>query len=201
MGKLILVRHGESTGNKERVYATKPHELALTEEGERQAREAGAKIAQLFQVEAVVSSVYVRARETARIIAEVLGLPTHVEQNLHERHAGTYMGKPYESMLTAPDRDPKQPWLWRPPEGESLEDVRLRAAPVVERLAAEHPTRDVVIVSHGGVMLGLWAHFSGSWQNSFVPINCAIVVVEHHAGRFEAPTVIGDQRSAEHTGG
>jgi len=201
MGKLILVRHGESTGNKERIYATKPHELALTTDGEQQAREAGRKIAELFRTELVVSSVYVRARETARIIAEVLGLPFQVEQNLHERHAGTYMGKPYESMMTAPDRDPQRPWLWRPPEGESLEDVRLRAAPVVERLAAEHPTRDVVIVSHGGVMLALWAHFSGSWNSAFVPTNCAIMVVEHDSGRFQTPVAIGDQKSAEHTGG
>ena len=153
MGKLILVRHGESTGNRERIYATRPHELALTELGEQQAREAGARIARLFAPELVVASTYVRARETARLIAEVLSLPLRIEEDLHERDLGQFRGQPYNAMSTAPDFDARRPWQWRPPQGESLEDVQARVVPVIERLAQSHRERDVVVVSHGGVII------------------------------------------------
>lgn len=53
MGKLILVRHGESVGNRERIFTTTPHELALTELGHQQAERAGHFIAQTFRTEVV----------------------------------------------------------------------------------------------------------------------------------------------------
>jgi len=201
MGKLILVRHGESTGNRERIYATRPHELALTELGEQQAREAGARIARLFAPELVVASTYVRARETARLIAEVLSLPLRIEEDLHERDLGQFRGQPYNAMSTAPDFDARRPWQWRPPQGESLEDVQARVVPVIERLAQSHRERDVVVVSHGGVMAGLWARFSRSWEQVHIPANCGMVVVEHDASGYRPPVVIGDDKSEKDTGG
>jgi len=204
MGKLILVRHGESTGNRERIFATKPHELQLTELGERQAREAGRAIAAQFRAEIVVASPYVRARETARIIGEVLALGVEIEPHLHERDVGAFRGQPYESVLAAPDFDPKRPWLWKPPEGESFEDVKARVAPIVDRLANTHRERDVVVVSHGGVMMALWAHFTGEWENVPVPANCGIVVVEYVAGNYRRPLVLNvtsDRSGADSSGG
>ena len=201
MAKLILVRHGQSTGNAERVYATNPHALALTELGEQQACEAGRKIGKLFRPELVVASSYLRAEWTGRLIAEVLGLPLMIEQNLHERDAGLFMGKAYDSIASADGYDPKQPWLWRPPKGESLEDVKDRAAPVIDRLAAAHRDRDVVVVSHGGVMYALWAHFTGGWEGAQIPQNCGIVEVEHDGLRYGSPVVIGDQTGDTSTGG
>jgi broad specificity phosphatase PhoE len=56
LGKLILVRHGESSGNRERVFAIEPADLPLTDLGYQQAREAGLQIAALFEPELVVAS-------------------------------------------------------------------------------------------------------------------------------------------------
>ena len=75
MSKLILVRHGESSGNRDRIYAISPHDLPLTELGYRQAQQAAKRIAELFHPELVVTSSYKRASETARIIAGALALP------------------------------------------------------------------------------------------------------------------------------
>jgi len=100
MSRLILVRHGESSGNRERIYATSPHDLPLTELGYRQAQQVAHRIAELFRPELVVTSAYHRASETARIIAGALGLPLQVEPNLHEREIGAHRGRPYDSFLT-----------------------------------------------------------------------------------------------------
>ncbi len=201
MGKLILVRHGESTGNRERIFAVKPHELALTELGQEQAREAARKIAALFKPELVVASSFVRARDTAAIIAGFLALPLEIEHDLHERNIGSFMGRPYESMAAAPGYDPQRHWLWKPPGGESFEEVKARAAPIVDRLARAHSGRDVVVVSHGGVMMALWSYFTGSWEDAHVPPNCGIVVVEYAGGRYGKPQIIAEQGGGESTGG
>lgn len=202
MGKLILVRHGESVGNVERVFTTTPFELALTQRGIEQAHDAASRIAALFKAEVVVASPYVRARETARIIAHHLGLPLEIEHDIHERSMGHFQGKSYESILTAPDYEPSRPWLWRPPGGESFEEVMQRVAPVLDRLAGAHRERDVVVVSHGGVMMALWAYVTGEWDSAHVPPNCGIVVIEHREeSGYRRPVVIGDQHSADSSGG
>ncbi len=190
MGKLILVRHGESVGNRERIFTHQPYELALTDLGREQAREAGKNISSSFEPQLVIVSPYLRARHTGEIIADILGLSVEVEDLLHERYIGGFVGKPYDAVLEEADYDPERPWLWTPPGGESFEDVRGRVGPVLDRIAQKHVGREIVVVSHGGVMMGLWAHVTGSWEGVHVPPNCGIVVVEHNFPRYEKPRVV-----------
>jgi broad specificity phosphatase PhoE len=201
MSRLILVRHGESSGNRERIYATSPHDLPLTELGYRQAQQVAHRIAELFRPELVVTSAYHRASETARIIAGALGLPLQVEPNLHEREIGAHRGRPYDSFLTEPDYDPLRPWAWKPEGGESYEEVQARVAPVLDRLAAAHPSKDVIVVSHGGVMLCLWAYAAGSWDDAHAPPNCGMVLIEHGPQGYSKPRVIDDAISVRDAGG
>jgi 2,3-bisphosphoglycerate-dependent phosphoglycerate mutase len=201
MTRLILVRHGESLGNRDRIFATSPHDLPLTELGYRQAREAAERIEQLFRPELVVTSAYLRAHETARVIAGAMGLPLEVEPNLHEREMGAHRGRPYDSFLTEPDYDPQRPWAWKPQDGESYEEVQARVGPILNRLAAAHPARDVVVVSHGGVMTTLWAYAAGTWEEAYVPPNCGMVLIEYGPGGYSMPQVIDALDRAQDAGG
>jgi broad specificity phosphatase PhoE len=201
MSKLILVRHGESLGNRDRRYALSPHDLPLTELGYRQARQAAQRIAELFRPHRVVTSLYKRASETARIIAGALGLPMEFEANLHEREIGAYRGRAYDSFAAEPDYDPQRPWAWKPQGGESYEDVQARVGPILDRLAAAHPGEGVVLVSHGAVMACLWAHVTGSWDDAHIPPNCGIVLIEHSPQGYSPPRVIDGEASAAHAGG
>src|ERR1700761_5301935 len=178
MSKLILVRHGQSAGNRDRIFAASPHELPLTELGYRQAHDAARVIAARFAPPRVISSSMVRASETARVIANALRLPLQLEPNLHEREVGAHRGLSYDSPLSDPDFDPQRPWAWKPRDGESYEDVQARVGPILDRIAAEHPDSDTVVVSHGGVMACLWAYATRSWDGAHVPPNCGIVLVE-----------------------
>ena len=201
MSKLILVRHGESSGNRDRIYAISPHDLPLTELGYRQAHQAAQRIAELFHPQLVVTSAYKRASETARIIAGALGVPLEFEPNLHEREIGAHRGLTYDSFLSEPDYDPQRPWAWKPQGGESYEDVQARVAPILDRLAAAHPSKDVVVVSHGGVMACLWAYVTGRWQDAHVPPNCGIVLIEHTERGYSPPRAIDDAPNAPDAGG
>ena len=118
---------------------------------------------------------------------------------MHEQSYGHLAGKAYELVFEDAGYDPERPWLYRPPGGETREEVRTRVAPVFERIAATYQ-RELVVVSHGGVMQALWAHLTGCWEEAHLPPNAGIVLVEHEAGRFSLPRVIGDGNSAVRLG-
>jgi broad specificity phosphatase PhoE len=201
MTNLILVRHGESSGNRERIFATSPHDLPLTELGYAQALAAARRIAQLFRPRIVVSSTYVRASETARVIAGSLGVPLEIQLDLHEREVGVHRGRPYDSFHEATDYDAERPWAWKPEGGESYEEVQARVGPVLDRLAKVHADQDVVIVSHGGVMTTLWAYAAGTWDEAHVPPNCGLVLIEHGPHGYSKPRVIDEAPGAAEAGG
>ncbi len=201
MGKLVLVRHGESAGNVTRIFTTTPMTLPLTRLGRRQAREAATVIERISNPRIVIASPYVRAHDTGEIIARELRLPFEIRAGLHERETGEFAGRPYESIFEAEGYDDSRPWVWVPPGGESYEHVRDRVGPILDELVGRFPDDDVVVVSHGGVMVSMWAYITGRWEDAHVPANCGIVLVEHREGSFLAPQVVGTQQSPRHAGG
>ncbi len=182
-GRLILVRHGESEGNQARRFSPSP-DIDLTALGVEQARQAGQRIAERFRPAAIVASSYRRARRTAELIAETLDFAgeIEIEPDLRERSIGELAGSSYDSMHLHPTFDAARFWTWCPPGGESLVDVERRASRVLRRLVEAHPGRDVIVVSHGGVMLALCAFVEGGWHRPRVSRNCELLVVSHAPG-------------------
>jgi broad specificity phosphatase PhoE len=189
MGKLIMVRHGESEGNAIRRFTTSS-EAKITDLGRRQALEAALRIKRKFEPVRVIASTFARARETGLIIAAELGIPIEYEAEFREQSLGDLAGQPYESIANDPSFDPKRSWMWRAPNGESQEDVMRRVAPVLDGVARRFADDEIVVVSHGGVMRAVWAHVTGKWENAHVPPNCGIVVIEHQGGRYGTPEVL-----------
>jgi broad specificity phosphatase PhoE len=199
MGKLIMVRHGESEGNAIRRFTTSG-EAKITELGRRQALEAATRIKTDFQPKLVIASTFARARETGLIIAAELGIAIEYEHEFREMSLGKLAGEPYEAVAKDPTFDPKRSWTWRPSGGESHEDVLKRVAPKLDTVIHRYPDDEIVIVSHGGVMRAVWAHVTGSWENAHVPPNCGIVVIEHLSGRYRQPEVVQGE-AARDSGG
>jgi broad specificity phosphatase PhoE len=190
-GRLILVRHGESEGNRDRTF-TQHVDVALTELGIEQARAAGEIIIERFRASRIIASPYARAYRTAEVIAEMIGLEVEIEPAIREQSFGVFAGQPYESLLSDAAYHEGPRWNWRPQEGESLVDVFERAVPALERIARESAGRDVVIVSHGGVMLALCAFAGGGWEKQSVTPNAGIVAIEHDGTTFGAPLRVQD---------
>jgi len=191
MGRLVLIRHGESEGNRDRIFTHTP-EVPLTDAGHAQVRAAAEWVAARYRPVAVVSSPFLRARQTAAILAERLALAVRVEKDLREQSFGELAGQPYAALRDSSDYDPARYWLWRPPGGETLLEVAARAGAALDRVAAGAAGNDVVVVSHGGVMMALWWHVTGEWRTGKVARNAGLVVVEHEAGRWRGATVIED---------
>lgn len=182
MGRLLLVRHGESEGNRDRIFTRTPA-VPITVHGRQQAREAGEMLQTHFRPQRLVSSPFVRARQTADIIGELLDLVPDVVDEFRERSYGELAGQPYDTPR--PDYDPASYWRWCPPGGETLEQVAQRVGRALDAVAASVPHGDAVVVSHGGVMMALWRHVTGAWSSRRqVTRNAGIVLVEHEAGVY-----------------
>ena len=188
MGRLLLIRHGESEGNRDRVFTRTP-EVPLTPTGRQQARETAQFVRERYEPALLVSSPFTRARQTAEIIGEVLGLQHSVEEDLRERSYGEYAGLPYDTVR--PQFDSKAYWDWRPPGGETLEEVAVRVGRALDRISASAHHHDVVVVSHGAVMMALWRHVTGEWaMPGRVVRNAGILLVEHEAGQYRGVVLL-----------
>jgi broad specificity phosphatase PhoE len=196
MGKLIMVRHGESEANRSRIFAASG-EVALTDVGRRQAQQLGERISSQFRPERIVSSKFKRALQTAEIIAAGLQLPLEVVDGLEERDLGYLKGRPWAerpeaSAEAANFLNSEEQWFWRPEGGESYEDVRQRAVAVLLALGERSPQQDMVVVSHGAVMLAVWAHLAGGHQQARVPRNCGIMLFEYEKGALGSLQIFED---------
>ena len=140
MKKLVLLRHGESTWNKENRF-TGWTDVALSVKGVEEAREAGrllAKEGYIFDV--AFTSVLKRAIKTLWIALEEMDLmwiPVHNHWRLNERHYGALQG--LNKAETAEKHGMDQVKIWRrsydiPPPALTTDDdpripARIRAMP------------------------------------------------------------------------
>ncbi len=191
-GRLLWVRHGESEGNRDRRF-THSTAVPLTEAGREQARAAASAIRRRFAPALIIASPFARARQTAEIIAATLSLPLDLDEDIREQSMGRLAGLPYESAVAVPDFDAARRWAWRPPGGESLIDIQARVRRALDRFAQVHPSRDVVVVAHAGVMHAVWATVTGSWDDAPHTPNASILVVEHEDGCYRRATVFEEK--------
>jgi 2,3-bisphosphoglycerate-dependent phosphoglycerate mutase len=175
--KLWLVRHGQSQGNVARDLADEAglHEIGidvrdvdvpLSELGQQQAKAAGEWFASLApgeRPEVILSSPYLRARQTAKIICEAGGLaggPQRplIDERLREREFGMFdrltdVGIRARYPEEASHRAMLGKFYHRPPGGESWADVILRLRSALNTINLHYCDRRVLIVCHQVVVL------------------------------------------------
>jgi broad specificity phosphatase PhoE len=155
---LLLVRHGETDWNAEgrlQGHTDRP----LNDYGRTQAKALADRLAG-EGADAIYTSDLVRAKATAEIIGERLGLTVVVDPDLREKDWGTWEG------LTGDER------VHVEFEGESTEDHRDRVMGAVRRIVARHPAQRVVVVTHGGSLRRIQTAVNGVAEP--VIENCAV---------------------------
>jgi ribonuclease H / adenosylcobalamin/alpha-ribazole phosphatase len=148
--RLLMLRHGQTEYSAQGRYAGRA-DLPLTELGERHAAAAAARLATADGVVAVASSPLLRARQTARPVAEALDVPLTIHEGLTETDFGAWEGL---TFAEARDRDPDLHTRWltdtsvAPPGGESMDAVHRRVRRVRDHLIAEYGAGTLIVVSH-----------------------------------------------------
>jgi len=141
LSQFIFVRHGESEANAQAALADA--DSPLTELGKDQAHQTVDKIRE-SNITLIVCSPFLRAQQTAQIIAEELGIDSHQTKtldDLHERRFGDLENKPREHEST---------WYYTTdvPEAESRQAVLDRSVSALQQIKelAQHDT--VLVVGH-----------------------------------------------------
>ncbi len=155
MGRLYLVRHGETEWNAEgRLQGHM--DVSLSENGQRQAQAVARRLDGVC-FHAAYSSDLSRTAETARIILgrQQEGTLTETPQ-LRERHYGVFEG------LTVAERQAGYPEMFAasvsndlefaPTGGETMVQVGARMAAFVAELRERHLEDTVLIAGHGGAL-------------------------------------------------
>jgi len=150
---IILLRHGESVGNAQARWQGQA-DFPLTDKG----REQALALADRWQAEhrtfdAVVASPLARARETAEIVANALGLTVETDPIWMERDIGEIAGMTGEEVnKRLPDRKFVTPFsAIVGNEGEGDWALYLRAGQALHILLRRKPGK-YLVVSHGGLL-------------------------------------------------
>ena len=147
---VLLVRHG-ATDTTGIILPGRAPGLHLSERGVAQAEHVAERLGALTRKPvALYTSPLERARETAAPIARALRLRPHIERGLLECDFGLWTGRKLNLLAKKPEWRAVQhaPSTFRFPEGESFTEMQLRVWTTLERIAAKHRNRTVVVVSH-----------------------------------------------------
>jgi probable phosphoglycerate mutase len=159
MATVLWARHGENVANLTQTFSYRVFDGDLTPAGRRQARELGARLAGLdtHPVRYLACSPLRRARQTAEIVSQLLGLPIAAElDGLRELNVGELDGRSdaaaweiYDAVLAA----------WRAgersarfPGGEDCVELRERVSAALAAVAAAAGGDTALIVAHGGAL-------------------------------------------------
>ncbi len=156
MGKLVLVRHGQSQWNLENRF-TGWVDVPVTPLGEQEAHRAGKELKGI-KFDVAFTSELMRAQQTLNIILEEIGqkdLPVKKDKALNERHYGDLQG--LDKAETAKKYGDAQVHIWRrsfdvkPPNGESLKDTADRTLPYFDAtiLPEVKNGKNVLVSAHG----------------------------------------------------
>ncbi len=184
MGKLVLLRHGESVWNKKNVF-TGWVDVGLSDKGIREAVDAGQKLAH-FQFDAVYVSKLIRAQMTAFIaltqnkVTKTPIFPTESEWQksygeqdflyviesdaLNERYYGKLQGMNKDEVKKEFGEEQFRKWRRSydiaPPDGESLKMTIDRALPYCQKeiFPRVKNGETVLVCAHGNSIRGMVMH-------------------------------------------
>ena len=156
MGKLVLVRHGQSQWNLENRF-TGWVDGPITPLGETEAHRAGRELKDI-KFDIAFTSELIRAQQTLTIILAEINqptLPVKKDKALNERHYGDLQG--LDKAETAKKYGDAQVHIWRrsfdvkPPNGESLKDTADRTLPYFNKfiLPSVVAGQNVLVSAHG----------------------------------------------------
>jgi broad specificity phosphatase PhoE len=156
LNTIYLIRHGENRANLTKEFSYKKVDYSLTPKGIIQAQQT----AEYFRdkhIDEIYSSPLKRARETAEIIAEVLGLKVVVMEQFREVNVGELEDQPPDATTWALHNRILGDWLNGHPEtifpgGENYLQLLERMRDGIRQIVSNKSDKNIIIVAHGGII-------------------------------------------------
>lgn len=178
---LYLVRHGRTDSNV-RGLLHGSTDVPLDAHGLRQAHRIAERLATEVEIDVLLASPLQRARTTAEIIGDRIGLRPRTLPELVEMDFGALEGVTVEQIIAdhpeiagrlADLEDDELAW----PGGESRRQFHDRVLAVFLAILTEHHAHRVAVVAHGGVIGSFLARVHGVSPNDWTTYhtgNCSL---------------------------
>lgn len=178
--KIYLVRHGETDYNKNKVFQGQI-DSHLTDEGIQQAKDLAKRLKDC-KISKIYCSTLARARDTAKIISEVLKVDVVESPLLKEQSLGVWEGKNKQEVIK--DLKDKYGSLMDkkeiiPPQGEGFEKVEERSIPFIEK-AIKESSGNILVVGHAllnRVIIGYYLGMDYFNRYKIVQKNCHLNIL------------------------
>ncbi|WP_404448622.1 histidine phosphatase family protein [Sutcliffiella horikoshii] len=156
MTNLYFIRHAHST------YTPDELERPLSEKGKKDAERILALI-QPDSINVVVSSPYKRAVQTVEGVAQQYNLEIKIFEELKERTLTNKPAQDFTAAITKVWEEPNFAWEG----GESNMEAQARGVSVILHLLQKYEGKNVVIGTHGNIMVLIMNHFDKRFDFSF----------------------------------
>lgn len=183
--RIFLVRHGQTDDNiKNLMQGWK--DTPLNETGKSQANQL-ISFFETQKIDIIYSSDLSRAYETARIIAKSLNKQVFLDKQLREMYLGSWEGHSWQEIeaefsyfLGKPENEKNALNIH---SGESYIEFQLRSFEVFKKIVKNHTSKNIMIVTHGGVIREIIARIMkiNQTQKDAIPIrNCSVSMIEYN---------------------
>lgn len=157
MQNVFLVRHGQSDANVQMIFDNYDDGHSLTELGRIQAQQT-ADYFSSKSIQAMFSSPILRARQTAEIISQKIGLSFEIMKEFKEFLIGDLNGLPmsgeaHETFHNVLDQWHAGNFLASFPNGENYHGLITRFRQGLQKITTRHPEGDLLVVAHGGLII------------------------------------------------
>jgi len=155
VGKLILVRHGETDKNINHSLHAFGDTEGLNDNGAAQIKITAERLSEMTPHK-IYSSKERRALESAKILSEFLKVPVEETDGMEERNWGIFTGKPWEEVkkildpMTLDER-----YNYTPRDGESWKVFESRLKKTIRKITTDNLGKSVMVVTHGGAIRAL----------------------------------------------
>lgn len=172
MGHLYFVRHGQTIWNVENKICGAT-DIELTELGHEQAIEAGKIIKERgLQIDEILYSPLVRAKDTAMHISEITGIPVREEVRLKEQNFGKYESTPRNGQEFVMS---KRQFATDYEGGESMMRLAQRIYNLLDEITDQDKT--YMLVAHNGIARSVQSYFYNMTNEEYASFgvkNCEV---------------------------
>ncbi|MCF2624853.1 histidine phosphatase family protein [Fusobacterium perfoetens] len=167
MGKLILIRHGQTDMNKDQMYYGRM-DVPINETGRKQAEKARETLINLkIDYDKIYSSNLKRAYETAKIV-NYKNLEVETDEKIQEMDFGIFEGLCYEEIV---EKYPEEMELlkkdWKTYSYVTGENPFMLQKRAVEFLESIDKSKDNMVVTHWGIICSLLSWLFSSELDSY----------------------------------
>jgi broad specificity phosphatase PhoE len=191
--RLYFARHGQSEANTQHIISNRDVPLGLTILGKGQALVLAKKLKGMG-IAAIFCSPVFRARQTAIVVSNLLGVPYQITEALREYDCGVLEDQSDEESWRL-HRHYFEEWTLRgqysskPDGGECFLDIQERFLPFIENLTSNdtYNDSDILLIGHGGLFLLMLPLILSNVDHEFA--------VSHGIGNAEY--VLAERRKSE----